>query len=445
VSDHLPGPIVARATQLGMDLAGWAQTHRDRPLAEQEQGVLDLVREALPDLLTAVLQASTASLNAQQPRLRERCPRCAARVQRQSWRTRRVESICGPVRIERPWYACRGCAHGWSPADRVLGLAQRGRVSAGLDEWLVRLGAATTFRDAASLLQLLTGRAMVAESVRRHAEARGTALAATQAAAIHRVEETGQAAEGPVEAPGVLLVEADGVQVRYTDAWHEVKIGLAAGCRAGEAIAPSYVAAREGPAAFGPRLLAEAARRGALAVVGWQGGLWGTSLAVLRPVVVLGDGAPWIWNLAADHFGARTEIVDFYHASEHVWALATALYGPETPTTRHWARAQTGRLSERGADGLLEELGRLRAATPEAAESLRRERGYFRTNAARMNYPAYRAQGLPIGSGPVESAGKHLVQHRLKRPGARWSQAGAMAVLTLRTYLASNRPLVPAA
>ena len=97
MSDHLPGPIVARATQLGMDLAGWAQTHRDRPLAEQEQGVLDLVREALPDLLAAVLQASTASLNAQQPRLRERCPRCSARVQRQSWRTRRVESGVAPV------------------------------------------------------------------------------------------------------------------------------------------------------------------------------------------------------------------------------------------------------------------------------------------------------------------------------------------------------------
>jgi hypothetical protein len=80
-----------------------------------------------------------------------------------------------------------------------------------------------------------------------------------------------------------------------------------------------------------------------------------------------------------------------------------------------------------------------RAPTADAQALLQRERGYFQRNRARMDYPAFRARGLPIGSGAVESAAKHLVQLRLKRPGARWSEAGAQAILTLRAHPLSGR------
>jgi len=83
-------------------------------------------------------------------------------------------------------------------------------------------------------------------------------------------------------------------------------------------------------------------------------------------------------------------------------------------------------------------LARLRPTTAEAKAVLRRERGYFRTNVTRLDYPTYVAQGLPIGSGAVEAAAKHLVQLRLKRPGARWSPTGAQAILTLCAHLASR-------
>src|ERR671939_1022081 len=109
--------------------------------------------------------------------------------------------------------------------------------------------------------------------------------------------------------------------------WHEVKIGLVAGWQDGAVVAPSYVAAREGAAAFGDRLLAEAARRGALEIVRWEGGRTGAGLAVLRDVLVLGDGARWIWTLAAEHFSARRGLVDFYHASEELGTVAPAPYG----------------------------------------------------------------------------------------------------------------------
>ena len=110
---------------------------------------------------------------------------------------------------------------------------------------------------------------------------------------------TKEPAETVDPAPGMLVVETDGVMVPYLDGWHEVKLGLVAGQVDGKLESPSYLAVRASVDELGPRLLAEAARRGALEVVGWEGPVTGRGLAVLRKVVILGDGAVWIWNLAA--------------------------------------------------------------------------------------------------------------------------------------------------
>jgi hypothetical protein len=291
------------------------------------------------------------------------------------------------------------------------------RLSAPLTAWVVRLGATTTFREAAAILEELTGLSVAADTIRAQSTAAGAALASAEQTAITHVQATQEAAASVDPAPGTLLVEADGVMVRYLDGWHEVKVGLVGGVVDGALVAPSYVAAREAAGGFGPRLLAEAARRGALAVVAWEGPLGGRGLAVLRPVHVVADGAPWIWTLAADHFGTRTEVVDFYHAAEHLWTVARALHGAETVEAAAWATKQIHTLYEHGAAPVRTALGAARAPTVAAAEALRLERGYFATNAARMDYPAIRAQALPIGSGAVESSAKHVVQQRMKRAG----------------------------
>jgi hypothetical protein len=277
------------------------------------------------------------------------------------------------------------------------------------------------------------------ETVRQHTETHGAALEASQEAGVTEVLRTREAATAVDRAPGQLVVETDGVMVHYRDGWHEVKMGLVGGHEAGKLRATSYTAARATPEAFGPRLLAEAARRGALEVVGWEGSTWQRRVARLRQVVVLGDGAPWIWNLAAEHFGTRVEVVDFYHASQHLWAVAKALYG-DTPEAAVWANKQVAVLRTEGVEPVRAALARVQPATTDAADLLRRERAYFRTNAARMAYPAFAAQGLPIGSGAVESAARHLVQQRLKRPGCRWSERGAQHVLNVRCQLLSHKP-----
>jgi hypothetical protein len=133
----------------------------------------------------------------------------------------------------------------------------------------------------------------------------GTAIRAAEAAAIEQAQRTREAAEALDPAPGLLVLEADGAMIQFCDGWHEVKLGMVAGWDDGRLVAPSYVAARETAAAFGPRLATEAARRGALEVDRWEGGVTCRSLAVLRPALVLADGAVWIWNLADEYIDQR--------------------------------------------------------------------------------------------------------------------------------------------
>jgi Uncharacterised protein family (UPF0236) len=440
MSRTLPEKIVAVVEALAEDLADWCVAGRDRTLAEHEEAVLERVRQVLPLLLRAVVEQATSGLDVRLARARTACPGCGRKVEPHGQpRRRQLATQCGTVTLERPWYHCGRCGHGWSVIETTLGVASGTRVSEGLRGWLVRLGAAAPFREAAEVLAALTGLELGAETIRRHAEAAGTALRAAEDAAVAQVERTREPAEALDAAPGFLVVQTDGAMVRYQDGWHEVKLGLVAGWDDGELRAPSYVAAREPAAAFGARLAAEAARRGALAIDRWEGGLTGRGLAVLRELGLYGDGAPWIWNLADERFDARIEVVDPYHAYQHLHAAARALFG-DAPAATEWVDQRKAELLTAGIEPVLTAL-RAKAPTAEAAEVLRLERGYFTTNAERMDYPALRLDGLPLGSGAIESAADHLVQRRMKRAGMRWSDAGGDALLALRAHLRSRRPL----
>jgi hypothetical protein len=435
--------MVARLTELGATLVQWAAAHRDAPLAEQEVAVLAAVRAALPTLLEAVVQLSISDLDPGVRWVARRCPACARRVRVQGLRPRQTQTRCGAVRLTRPWYHCRTCGHGFSPVDATLGLAPHARLSPGLQDWVVHLGTAVPYREAAALLGLLTGLAVAPDTIRAQTTAAGTAVEAADQQAIAQVRATREAATPVEAAPGTLVVETDGAMVHYRDGWHEVKVGVVGGAQDGELTAASYVAAREPAEQFGPRLLAEAARRGALDIVRWEGGRRGYALARLRAVHVVGDGAPWIWHLAADHFGERTEVVDFYHAAEHVWAVARAVYGADTDEARVGAAVAVRAMRLTGAAPVRAALAALHPPPGPAAEVVRVERGYFATNAARMDYPTIADQGLPLGSGAVEASAGHVLQQRMKRPGQRWSITGGAAMCALRARRASGRPLTP--
>jgi hypothetical protein len=437
----IPEEIVARLNELGTLLAAWCEQGRDQPLASHETGVLGLVRRVLPRLLEAVVGAATSGLDQRLRRARQACPTCGKKVQPwEAERGRQIVTQCGVITVARPWYHCRGCRQGWSVVETVLGIPSRAQTSTGVREWGLELAASLPYREAAKRLDTLTGIALGPETLRRLAIEVGTTIADAEAQAAAQVARTQEPAEPVDRAPGLLVVETDGTMIRYLDGWHEVKVGLVAGWEDGRLQRPSYVAAREPAETFGPHLLAEAARRGGLEIARWAGGVTGRGLAILREAVILGDGAAWIWKLADDHWTDRIDVVDFFHAREHLTAAAQAAFG-DTPDARTWTARQRHALLTAGPDPVLAALATLTAQTPAARDTLRRERGYFRQHAERMAYHTFRLDGLPIGSGAIESAATHVVQLRLKRPGMRWSVDGARAVLALRARDRSGRPL----
>jgi hypothetical protein len=159
-----------------------------------------------------------------------------------------------------------------------------------------------------------------------------------------------------------------------------------------------------------------------------------------REVVVLGDGAAWIWQLAATHFPQALQIVDFFHVSEHLWAVAKERFGPETSAAQAWVGARQAELK---ADAVEAVIAAVAAWKPRKAErrKLRKDTlGYLTTNRERLRYGTFLKRGYHIGSGVVEASCKHVVGSRLDQAGMHWRPERAEAVVALRAALLSNRP-----
>lgn len=180
------------------------------------------------------------------------------------------------------------------------------------------------------------------------------------------------------------------------------------------------------PAAeFATQVHAEARRRGADAI---------------RQLVVLGDGAPWIWNLATAILPEATPLVDLYHAREHLHDLAVHLTSVLGAAHPEWLAARLADLDNGDIETLVTETERPHPQLPDdISHDTAKALGYFKTNAHRMRYAYFRELGLFVGSGVVEAGCKSLVGQRLKLPGMRWNIPGATAILTLRCHQASDR------
>jgi len=219
----------------------------------------------------------------------------------------------------------------------------------------------------------------------------------------------------------------DGCQLRYRGLgwgkkktrknrveWHELKTGVfylheqAAQTEGGRGLLSEKVVIcwQEQGLELGRRLHWEALRRG---------------LGRAKWILVVGDGAPWIWNVAADRWASAQEVLDFYHASEHVWELGRALYG--AAGAQAWVERRLHELRHGQAEKFLAQLARLKVPRGEAGAAVKEQQNYFTNQAQRLNYQAVAARGWPIGSGAVESAcsGK---QGRFKRRGQFWTKAG---------------------
>jgi len=192
---------------------------------------------------------------------------------------------------------------------------------------------------------------------------------------------------------------------------------------AAHAVHNSYVAHLGGPERFGELVWAEAHRRG------WEGA---------PDTEVVGDGAPWIWNLAMDYFYDSRQIVDWYHATEHLAYAARLLEGEGTDAARRWFKAQATVLYQGHALRIAQRLESAARTRPGIAEELLKEAGYFRNNQRRMRYLEMREEGWAIGSGMVESGVKRF-KARFAGAGMRWSRAGAERLMPVRAAVMSHR------
>jgi len=352
---------------------------------------------------------------------------CGASARFEGYRAKGVQTLVGWIEVRRAYYWCSTCGRGQCPLDASLGVG-RDSHSPGLRRAIGRLGALLPFAQAADALAEVAGVQTAASTVRGVTEAVGRRREAELAATVAAAWREGLP---PVEAPAPtrLYVAMDGVRILGTGGeGKEAKVGVVrpeanAASGAVTAAAASYVASFAAADGFGRRLAVEAHRRG---------------LETASEVVVLGDGAEWIWNLATEHFPAATQIVDWYHASERIWALGRAHYGEGTAKTRAWVERQLARLAAGEVAALVPAWRRLRCRGPAAA--VRDEQvTYFTNQAGRMAYAWYRARGLDIGSGMVESAGKLVIGAREKGPGMRWSVPGAQAVANVRVLLLNDQ------
>lgn len=230
-------------------------------------------------------------------------------------------------------------------------------------------------------------------------------------------------------------VGMDGAMMHIREeGWKELKVGCvfevemqcAAQGEEGElahAVNNSYAAILGGPKRFGQAIWAEACRRQFLRA---------------QESIVLGDGAPWIWNLTREHFAYSRQAVDWYHAKEHLYKAASLAFGEGTGEARRWVKGMETPLYQGQVWQVVRGIKRLAAQHPQAAQEVRKQAGYFERNKRRMQYMELREDGFPIGSGMVENGCKRF-RARLTGSGMRWSRAGAERMIPVRAAILSNR------
>jgi hypothetical protein len=364
---------------------------------------------------------------------------CGHHAPYQEIRCKPILTIVGPVRISRPYYLCSRCHAGQFPVDVELDIANT-EFSPGVRRMQALVGQEAPFDRGREQLQLLAGLEVTTKSVERTAEAIGADIAQREQGEIQKALQLDLPVIAGEPIP-ILYVQMDGTGVPVVKKetagrqgktegqpahTREVKLGCVftqttwdqKGYPIRDPDSTTYTGAIETAEEFGKRIYREAWKRG-----------WSRA----KKKVVIGDGAEWIWNLVAEHFPDAIQIVDLYHARQHLWEVARQLYPHEEVKQKAWMKVHQKRLLDKGKiTKLVSSLRSSDSDHPEVVEKIRSEADYFERNAKRMQYPKFRRQHLFIGSGVIEAGCKTVIASRLKRSGMFWTVRGANAILTLR-------------
>jgi hypothetical protein len=361
-----------------------------------------------------------------------------------SYRDKSFDTALGLVTVTRAWYHCAACGHGLAPRDAELGVAGAS-MSPGLDAMNDIASAAVPFARAASLLEELAGVRLTAKRAERAAEASGAAVAAAGRDRARLIAARNLRPLPPSPLPDKLYAAIDGTGVPVTSRetagrkgkgedgrarTREVKLAVfftqdrldKDGYPVRDRESTSVIATFEPAAVFAGLVKAEGIRRGADHV---------------RQFTIIGDGAAWIWNIAAAKFPEATQVVDLFHAREHLHDLARQLEFMLLDRKDEWLAARLEDLDYGDVDGICK-AARVFPLAGVKKDELDTALGYFENNAPRMRYHWFRQCGLFVGSGVVEASCKTVVGQRLKQAGMHWTVNGADAIIALRCREASS-------
>ena len=338
-------------------------------------------------------------------------------------RSRNIHTLFGWIKVSRAYYHCPDCGRSLFPYDVASGLGTE-QLSPGLAKACCLLAVDDSFEQVSRKIEQLFGQTVSTNTIERLAHQVGGVVleqADKQLANFHKTREIPDARVTPKR----LYIAADGTTVHETDGWHESKIGVMYWEDERKEKKSRYVGRFDNSETFGWHLWYEACRCG---------------LRQARQVIFLGDAAGWIRNERRKHFGRSTFIIDWYHASEHIWDCGKSLFGEGSKETEKWVDKHLDLLwdgwTRKLLDYLKKQRRRHRGAKRQAISDLIR---YISTNEEQMRYDVFRKKGYDIGSGAAEGACKYVVGKRLKQSGMIWKRSGSSSVLALRIIWLNER------
>jgi len=445
------------------DIAHWREDLRQRLAQVQshpEQGlgfIEEHVRQATLELQRLLVQKA---MQEKADAVDELCPDCQGPLCEKKRRVlRSIDAFCGKVRLLRTHGWCERCEHWVFPADRVLGLREDSTASPLVQEMCALLVSKMPAEQAEALSLRVTGRRLSRSTLAREAQRQGdSALQVRQQLVEAPVwvapaspTKIAPSAESPPQ-PFTLVIQIDAWNIRERDDWGQTRkrrrqdpefdrwhwvytatcFRLNQRCTKGRSknklramiTERSYVATRGGIDALIQQLSYEARARG---------------LAQAQRVLVIADGAVWIWNLVEDRFKEAVQRLDLYHANTYLWAVANALHGAGTRQSRQWVKPLLKQIRNDHVARVITQLEELKprlnqAAAKAAAEAI----AYYQNNQKRMKYKQARKRNEPVGSGAIESTCRQL-QCRMKRCGQFWSTRGDESLLCLEMFWRNER------
>lgn len=422
----------------------------DQNLGHLEEQLLRAGQELFRQMLQQAAQEKAAAA----PPL---CPHCQNKLRQWTLgHPTTLQTRWGEIRIERGRGKCRRCKKWRFPADALLGLPEQGTQSPGVQEIAALTVSKMPAPEAEAVVERLTGVKFSAATLARAARVQGQRaqekrqrLDAQMSTPEGRRQQDGDLQLHLPLDPFTLVIELDAWNIRERDAhwgqsaalraagqeparWHWAyggtcfRLNQRAQTAGGRPVILSRgtVMTRGGVEALKEQLWAEAMRRG---------------LGRANQVLIVADGAVWIWNLAGDRFPGARQRVDFYHVSQHLWAVAHTLHPDDEAAARAWVEPLLAKLKEDASCEVITELEALQERLEGAAqESVQKEVAYLQSHRERMDYGAAKKKGEPMGSGAMESTCRQY-QARFKRTGQFWSQTGDEALMCLETFRRNGR------